>query len=86
MYSSCFRLEYTLVLLSLGPLQGDVYLLHRACKGAGTHEDLLNEILLGRTNQEIFMLKAAYQRKHHKDLAAVVRGELSMKTERYVIQ
>jgi len=75
-------LEYTLVLLSLGPLQGDVYLLHRACKGAGTHEDLLNEILLGRTNQEINMLKQAYQRKHNKDLAAVVRGELSMKTER----
>ncbi|ODO06933.1 hypothetical protein I350_04294 [Cryptococcus amylolentus CBS 6273] len=74
-------LEYVLVLISLGPLAGDVHLLHRACKGAGTHEDLLNEILLGRSNQEMFMLKELYQRTHHKDLAQVVRGELSMKTE-----
>ncbi|OCF46073.1 annexin XIV [Kwoniella heveanensis CBS 569] len=75
-------LEYTLVLLSLGPLGGDVYLLHRACDGAGTHEDLLNEILLGRSNEEIFLLKEAYRRAYNKDLVAVVRGELSMKTER----
>ncbi|WVQ75133.1 hypothetical protein IAR50_004742 [Cryptococcus sp. DSM 104548] len=75
-------LEYVLVLISCGPLAGDVHLLHRACKGAGTHEDLLNEILLGRSNQEMFMLKELYQRTHHKELAQVVRGELSMKTER----
>lgn len=76
------RLEYTLVLLSLGPLGGDVYLLHRACKGMGTHEDLLNEVLLGRTNQEIFLLKEAYRRTYNKDLVQIVQGELSMKTER----
>ena len=78
------RLEYTLVLLSLGPLLGDLHLLHRACKGAGTHEDILNEILLGRTNEEIWLLKEGYQRMYHQDLVAVVRGELSMQTERYV--
>ncbi|WWC65670.1 uncharacterized protein I303_108291 [Kwoniella dejecticola CBS 10117] len=75
-------LEYTLVLLSLGPLGGDLHLLHRACAGMGTHEDLLNELLLGRTNEEIFHLKEGYRRVYGKDLVAVVRGELSMKTER----
>ncbi|WVQ79405.1 hypothetical protein IAT38_001502 [Cryptococcus sp. DSM 104549] len=75
-------LEYTLVLLSLGPLQGDVYLLHRACDGAGTHEDLLNEILLCRTNEEMFLLKEAYRRTYNKDMVKIVKGELSMKTER----
>ncbi|ORX37898.1 hypothetical protein BD324DRAFT_623703 [Kockovaella imperatae] len=75
-------LEYTLVLLSMGPLGGDVHLLHRACQGAGTHEDLLNEILLGRSNEEMFLLKQEYQRVHQKDLTQEVRGELSMKTER----
>ncbi|WVR08238.1 hypothetical protein IAU60_005285 [Kwoniella sp. DSM 27419] len=75
-------LEYTLVLLSLGPLGGDIYLLHRACDGAGTHEDLLNEILLLRTNEEMFYLKEGYRRVYGKDLTAIVRGELSMKTER----
>lgn len=75
-------LENGLVLLSLGPLMGDVHLLHRACAGAGTHEDLLNELLLNRTNQEIWLMKEAYQRTYGKDLTQVVRGELSMKTER----
>ncbi|WWC73470.1 uncharacterized protein I206_107440 [Kwoniella pini CBS 10737] len=75
-------LEYTLVLLSLGPLGGDLYLLHRACAGMGTHEDLLNELLLCRSNEEIFHLKEGYKRVYGKDLVAVVRGELSMKTER----
>lgn len=76
------RLEYALVLLSLGPLGGDVYLLHRACNGMGTHEDLLSEVLLNRTNQEIFLLKEAYKRTYNKDLVQIVQGELSMKTER----
>lgn len=76
------RLEYVLVLLSLGPLHGDLHLLHRACSGIGTHEDLLNEILLGRTNEEMFLLKEGYKRVYGKDLVATIRGELSMKTER----
>ncbi|WRT69495.1 uncharacterized protein IL334_006481 [Kwoniella shivajii] len=75
-------LEYTLVLLSLGPLNGDLHLLNRACSGAGTHEDLLNELLLGRSNEEMFYLKEGYKRVYGKDLVSVVRGELSMKTER----
>ncbi|WWD20122.1 hypothetical protein CI109_104598 [Kwoniella shandongensis] len=75
-------LEYTLVLLALGPLGGDLHLLHRACRGVGTHEDLLNEVLLGRTNEEIFYLKDGYKRVYNQDLQATIKGELSMKTER----
>lgn len=48
----------------------------------GTHEDLLSEVLLNRTNQEIFLLKEAYKRTYNKDLVQIVQGELSMKTER----
>ena len=77
-----FRLEYTLVLKALGPLGGDIYLLERACKGAGTHEDLLSEVLLGRSNEEIFLLKEGFKRVYNKDLVKTVQGELSMKTER----
>lgn len=75
-------LEYTLVLKALGPLGGDIYLLERACKGAGTHEDLLSEVLLGRSNEEIFLLKEGFRRVYNKDLVKTVQGELSMKTER----
>lgn len=52
--------------------------------GVGTHEDLLNELLLGRTNLEIHLLKEGYQRTFGKDLVRAVQGELSMKTERSV--
>lgn len=48
----------------------------------GTHEDLLNEVLLCRSNEEIFLLKEGYRRLYNKNLVQVVRGELSMKTER----
>lgn len=51
-------------------------------KGAGTHEDLMTEILLCRTNEEIFLLKEGFRRLYGKDLTQFVRGELSMKTER----
>lgn len=47
-------------------------------------DSLLNEILLGRTNNEIYLLKSAYQAIYKKDLTQVVKGELSMKTERMV--
>lgn len=70
------------MLKSLGPLGGDLHLLHRACTGLGTHEDILNEILLGRTNEEIFLLKEGYKRVYGKDLVKVIQGELSFKTER----
>lgn len=79
------RLEFVLVLKSLGPLGGDVYLLNRACKGIGTHEDLLTEILMCRSNNEMFLLKEAFRRTYNKDLVQVVKGELSMKTERMFV-
>ncbi|KAL1407457.1 Annexin C1 [Vanrija albida] len=77
--------EFVLLLLSRGPLGGDIALLHRACDGAGTHEDLLTEILIGRTNEEIFLLKEGYRRVYNKDLVSVIKGELSMKTERMFV-
>lgn len=107
-------LLYALRALALGPLAFDAWLIHRACDGAGTHEEcvllshflasppcfglpadalstsllaahrrsLLNEVLLGRTNNDIYLLKAAYKALYSRDLAAVVEGELSFKTKR----
>ena len=75
-------LEYGLRGLVLGPIGFDVWLLHRACDGVGTHEDILTDVLSGRSNEDIEAIKAEYYRLHRKPLEQVVRGELSMKTER----
>ena len=69
----------------LGPVGFDVWLINRACKGAGTHEDVLNEVLLCRTNAEIWMLKQAYRATYNKDMVKVVEDELSMKTKRMFV-
>lgn len=47
-----------------------------------THEDLLNELLLGRTNEDMHILKAAYRVKYSRNLDQDVRSDLSMKTKR----
>ena len=74
--------EYGLRGLVLGPLGFDVWLLHRACHGVGTHEDLLTEVLVDRSNQDIEILKAEYEKVYHKNLTHVIQHETSFKTER----
>lgn len=66
-----------------GPLQQDVYLLHHAIAGLGTKELVLDDVLLGRSNADMAAIKPAYQATYHQPLENVVRGDLSMQTERY---
>ncbi|CDR87406.1 related to annexin XIV [Sporisorium scitamineum] len=69
----------------LGPVLYDCWLIKRACQGAGTHEDLLNEVILGRTNSEMYILKQAYRATYGQDMEKVVEGELSFKTKRMFV-
>ncbi|KAL6403228.1 putative annexin XIV [Ilyonectria robusta] len=77
--------ELALVQLARGPLLADVHNLHDAMVGAGTKERILNDVLLGRSNADIQAIKSAYYRTFHDKLETVVRGDLSMKTERHFI-
>ncbi|KAL7413054.1 hypothetical protein BDY24DRAFT_390471 [Mrakia frigida] len=74
--------EWALRGLVLGPLGFDVWLLNHSMKGIGSNEDLMTELLIGRTNSEINWLKAGYRAVYNKDLVSAVKGELSAKTER----
>ena len=76
---------FELCLLSIlrGPLQQDVWCLNKALKGAGTNEDLLNEILIGRSNADMQAIKQAYYHTYHRHLEHDVRDDLSAKTERF---
>lgn len=75
--------EVGLVALVRGPLQNDVHLLNDAMAGMGTKENVLNDVLLGRSNADIMAIKSEYQRTFHRRLEDDVRADLSMKTERH---
>lgn len=76
-------LEQGLVALARGPLLNDVHLLRGAISGAGTNEDVLNDVLLGRSNADMHAIKSTYQRVFGRTLEADVKGDLSMKTEQH---
>ncbi|KAF1315993.1 Annexin, partial [Globisporangium splendens] len=52
-------------------------ILRDATKGMGTNESLLVQILSGRTNEEMNILKKTYFNLHGKDLAVMLSSELS---------
>lgn len=68
--------------IARGPLMADVWLAHKAMKGLGTKEKLLNDVLLGRSNADVSRIKAAYEKAYKRGLDAAVQGDLSLKTKR----
>jgi annexin A7/11 len=77
--------EETLVAVVRGPLAQDVWLLRQGMAGPGTNEEILNDVLLSRSNADLNAIKAAYQQTHRRNLEADVKSELSMKTERHFL-
>ncbi|KAI9887151.1 MAG: hypothetical protein M1823_001058 [Watsoniomyces obsoletus] len=73
--------EATLVALVRGPLRQDVYNVHRAIKGLGTKETLLNDVVLSRSNADLNAIKQEFSRTYRSSLEKEVREDLSMKTE-----
>ena len=55
------QLGVGLRILAVNPVEADVYLIRKACKGIGTDEVLLYSIVLGRTNKEIEILKVRFE-------------------------
>lgn len=80
---SSFRGHYEDVLLQLvrGPLIADVWNVNRAIKGLGTKEDMLNDVLIGRSNADMRAIKQAYQQTFRKSMESDVEGDLSLKTK-----
>ena len=68
-----------------GPLQQDVVYLRQGTAGPGTKEKILNDVLLSRSNADMQAIKAEFQRTYRQSLESVIKGELSMKTERHFL-
>jgi annexin A7/11 len=74
--------ETSLLAILRGPLDEDVHLLHKALKGAGTDEELLNDVLIARSNADLNAIKRRYHETHHRTLESDVASDLSAKTGR----
>lgn len=61
--------------------ESDAYFVNKAINRPGTSEDLLNDVLLGRTNYDIYHMKQEYRKLYGKDMIAAVSGDLSAKTK-----
>ena len=75
-------LEKALLALIDGPLIQDVVALNDALAGMGTKEDLLNEVLIGRSNADLRAIKTAYQQKYNRTLESAVSSDLSTDEDR----
>jgi len=65
-----------------GPLEQDCFTLREGLSGMGTKEELLDEVLLGRTNADINAIKRHYQQMYKRSLESDLKSDLSGKTER----
>ncbi|XP_061117968.1 annexin A1-like [Conger conger] len=54
--------------LLMTPVQYDAFLLREAMEGWGTDEEILTEILVSRTNDEIREIKKVYKEEYQRDL------------------
>lgn len=77
--------EEGLLAIIRGPMQQDAHLLYDAMDGIGTKEQVLNDVLLGRSNADIRAIKDTYQKTYRKSLESDIKGDLSMKTERHFL-
>lgn len=64
--------ENFLLLLIKGPLEHDVWYLNKGI--ANSKEELINDILLGRSNADINAIKAAYQKTHRTPLETAIKN------------
>lgn len=70
-----------LVAIVRGPLLSDAHCVRNAVVGAGTNEDLLNHVVLGRSNADLRAIKNMYQSTFKRKMEADIDGDLSMKTK-----
>ncbi|KAF2729572.1 Annexin [Polyplosphaeria fusca] len=77
--------EKGLVAIARGPLATDAWAVYEGMKGIGTKEEVLDDVLVGRSNADVHAIKAEYQKLFHKSLESDLRGDLSGATEQMYV-
>ncbi|KAM9338259.1 annexin A1-like [Symphorus nematophorus] len=70
-------LEDVSLALLMQPTHFDAYLLRKATKGLGTHEEVLVEILATRSNQQIRDIERVFKEEYEEELEEVIKDETS---------
>ncbi|XP_030291778.1 annexin A1-like [Sparus aurata] len=70
-------LEDVTLALIMAPAHFDAYLLRKATKGLGTHEDILVEVLATRSNQQIVEIKRVFKEEYGEELEDIIKDETS---------
>ncbi|GMF49206.1 unnamed protein product [Phytophthora fragariaefolia] len=68
---------YLLQLICFTLPQAEAYIIFHAMKGAGTSDHLLYSVLMGRTNEEMSLLKKTYFEMYDTDLSVAISDEIS---------
>lgn len=63
----------------------DAKKIHSACKGAGTDEKKIIEVLSSRTSEQRQQIKQKYKALYNKDMEEVLKGDLSGNFEKAVL-
>ncbi|KAJ1558771.1 Annexin A2 [Nowakowskiella sp. JEL0078] len=63
--------------LVLPAIEYDAYELHYAIEGLGADEDMITEIIVGRNNSELELLKKTYERLFSRSLVGALESEAS---------
>jgi hypothetical protein len=69
--------NYLLQLICMSVPHAEAYVIYHAMKGVGTSEQLIYPIVLGRTNEEIGVLKKAFFDMYETDLSVMANDDLS---------
>lgn len=70
--------------LALRPDEAEVKMLRRAHQGVGAKINVIWSILIGRSNQELDIIKKKYFQRYSKDLSKVLASELHGNMERLI--
>ena len=79
------HLKDAMIGLWRSPIEFDAAEIYRACKGMGTNEDTLNEIIGSRSNYRLLEIKKVYQKMYGEDLDQRIKGETSGHYEKLLI-
>ncbi|CAK9293954.1 unnamed protein product [Gordionus sp. m RMFG-2023] len=79
------KFEKVILALMTPAYEYDAHKLHQAMKGLGTNEDVLIEILVSRSQEQLRKIMETYRNMYKKDLVSDIKGDTSGSFEKLMV-